>query len=407
MDNDITIVIHHGGRFETKKDGEVVYVGDHIEQLFGLEEDTIDTLGYDNLKECWWLAPGRPLKTRLRELSHDKELLEMCFHAKNNEGVVHVYLEHGISEPEGDEVPQLIPMTPNPKTLVSETTSNLSSCIPNTPLGQNTFTSPEQPTRTIFSDEPTSNTPGQPNSAPPAQPNSAPQAQPTSNHPAQLSPSYSLQPKPTIHLKPSPPQSLHPSPPPLQLQPSLNQCLFPYHSIPTTTTKKSTTSIIKNSKFTPRKCAVKKYTIPPPRRVTRSASRFASKGKKVPTVTLLSSDSSDSYKSAKDALYRPGPEAFENSSDDDSDSKVAAARTREQIRQKHKICLEDLCDKDDLIVQNSDEKVDLGQVIGKVSEVQAPYDIFDAYHDDSDGNDSWQSEEMNTLPNSDKEWLKS
>ncbi|RYR20690.1 hypothetical protein Ahy_B03g065909 [Arachis hypogaea] len=72
MDDDIIIVIHHGGSFETKEDGEVVYVRDQIKQLFGLEEDTLDVfsiknyykvLGYDNLKECWWLSPGRPLKT--------------------------------------------------------------------------------------------------------------------------------------------------------------------------------------------------------------------------------------------------------------------------------------------------------------------------------------------------------
>ncbi|XLR06752.1 hypothetical protein S83_034690 [Arachis hypogaea] len=84
MDDDITIVIHHGGSFETKEDGELVYVGDQIEQLFGLEKDTLDVfsirnyykvLGYDNLKECWWLAHGRPLKTGLRALSHDNEPL--------------------------------------------------------------------------------------------------------------------------------------------------------------------------------------------------------------------------------------------------------------------------------------------------------------------------------------------
>ncbi|RYR07902.1 hypothetical protein Ahy_B05g075395 [Arachis hypogaea] len=158
MDDDITIVIHHEGSFETKEDGEV---------LFGLEEDTLDVfsirnyykvLGYDNLKECWWLAPGRPLKTGLRALSHDKELLEMCFHAKNNEGVVHVYLEHGNSEHKGDEVPQLVPMTLNPKIMVSDTTSNPSSCIPNTALEQNTITFPEA----------NSVPPGQLNSAPPS-----------------------------------------------------------------------------------------------------------------------------------------------------------------------------------------------------------------------------------------------
>ncbi|RYQ98042.1 hypothetical protein Ahy_B08g094122 [Arachis hypogaea] len=178
MDDDIKIIIHHGESFETKEDGEVV-----------------------------------PLKTGLRALSHNKELLGICFHAKNNEGVVHVYLEHGSTEPEGDEVPQLIPMTPNPKTPVSDNTLNPSSW--------------------------------------------------------------------------------------------------------------------------------KKVV------------------GEVPTVTL-SSDSSDSYESAKDELFRPGPEAFENSSDDDSDSEMAVARTRElkmkKNKEKHKICLEDLCEEDELIVQNCYEQ---------------------------------------------------
>ncbi|RYR42840.1 hypothetical protein Ahy_A08g039281 [Arachis hypogaea] len=346
IDDDITIVIHHGGSFETKEDGEVVYVKDQIEQFFGLEEDTMDVfsirnyykvLGYDNLKECLWLVPRRPLKTGLRALSHDKELLEMCCHAKNNEGVMHVYLEHGSTEPKGDEVPQLIPMTPNPKTPVSDTILNPSS--------------------------------SQPKSKPIAQINSSPTAQPTSDP----------TPKSTTSTPPSQPISM----PLFRLcssKPKINKL---EKSIPTTTIKKSTTNVKKNSKSTPRKGTVKKVTIPSPKRVTRSASRSAPIGKKVvgkvPTVTL-SNDSSDSYESAEDELYRPGPEAFENSSDDDSDSEVAAARTKElkmkKNKGKHKICLEDLCEEDELIVQNSDKEVDLGQVIGK---------------------------EMKTLPNSDEE----
>ncbi|QHN78550.1 proteoglycan 4-like [Arachis ipaensis] len=394
MDDDITIVIHYGGSFETKEDGEVVYVGDQIEQLFGLEADTLDVfsirnyykvLGYDNLKECWWLVPGRPLKTGLRALSHDKELLEMCFHAKNNEGVVHVYLEHGNSEHEGDEVPQLVPMTANPKIMVSGTTSNPSSCIPNTALEQNTITFPEA----------NSVPPGQLNSAPPSQPHSKPQTKPTSNYPAQPTFEPVAQPTTTPPAQPTSTPPAQPKPMPISnpcsSKPKNNKS---EKSIPPTTTKKSETSVKKNSKSTPKKGAVKKVPIPLPKRVTRSASRFAPKEKKVvgevPSVTL-SSDSSDSYESAKDELYRPGSEAFESSSDDESDSEVATARPRElkmkKNKAKGKICLEDLCEEDELIVQNSDEEVDLDQVIGKAPELQPPYDAFDAYHDDSDGND--------------------
>ncbi|RYR46328.1 hypothetical protein Ahy_A07g032072 [Arachis hypogaea] len=375
MDNDITIFIHHEGSFETKEDGEVVYVRDQIEHLFRLEEDTLDVfsirnyykiLGYDNLKECWRLAPGMPLKTGLRALSHNKELLKMCFHAKNNEGVVHVYLEYGNFEHEGDEVPQLVPITSNPKTLVSDTIANPSSCIPNTPLEQNTITFPE----TNFAP------PDQPNSASPTQPNFEPQTQPTSNHLVQPTSEPLAQPKskhsaqtnssPAAQSTSDPtPQSTTSTPPsqpksmplfrPCSFKPKTNKS---EKSIPTTTTKKSATSVKKNSKSTPREGAVKKC---------------------------------HSYESAEDELYRPRPKTFDNSSDDDSDSEVAAARTRElkikKNKAKGKICLEDLCEEDELIVQNSDEEVDLGQVIEKVSEVQPPYDAFDAYHDDFDEND--------------------
>ncbi|RYR26631.1 hypothetical protein Ahy_B02g060907 isoform A [Arachis hypogaea] len=310
----------------------------------------------------------------------------MCFHAKNNEGVVYVYLEHGNSEHEGDEVPQLVPMTPN------------------------TITFPEANSAPL----------GQLNSVPPSQPHSKPQTKPTSNYPAQPTFEPAAQPKskpavqPNCSLAAQPHPHFQPSPPP-HLYPSLNQCLFLIHVLLNqkiinlrSLFHPPLQRILKQS--TPKKGAVKKVPIPPPKRVTRSASRFAPRGKKVvgevPSVTL-SSDSSDSYESAEDELYRPGPEAFESSSNDESDSEVATARPRElkmkKNKAKGKICLENLCEENELIVQNSNEEVDLGQVIGKAPEVQPPYDAFDAYHDDSDGNDSWKSEEIKTPPNSDEE----
>ncbi|RYR64239.1 hypothetical protein Ahy_A03g010366 [Arachis hypogaea] len=208
-------------------------------------------LGYDKLKECWWLVPGRPLKSGLRALSSDSEVLEMCFHATNNHRVVHAYLEHGVSENEAEE----------------------------------NFT-------------------------------------------------------------------------------------------PTTTTVKNFTPILtKKFKSTPKISATKNNTTSIPRRVTRSASRFASKEKKVAgevvTVTLSNSERNDSYKSVEDELYRLGPEAFENSSDYDSDCEVVTARIREcknkKGKGKFKLCLEDFCDEDEVIVRNSDEDIDLGYVLGKVN----------------------------------------
>ncbi|QHO15849.1 uncharacterized protein DS421_10g298450 [Arachis hypogaea] len=54
-------------------------------------------LGYDKVEHCWWLVFNRPLETGLRKLHTDVELLEICFHAERNNGLVYVYYEHGVS----------------------------------------------------------------------------------------------------------------------------------------------------------------------------------------------------------------------------------------------------------------------------------------------------------------------
>ncbi|RYR42125.1 hypothetical protein Ahy_A08g038582 [Arachis hypogaea] len=281
-------------------------------------------LEYDNLKECWWLVLGWLLKSGLRALSSDNELLEMCFHATNNNEIVHVYLEHGVSELEVEE-----------------------------------------PT-TIYRIQPTTTPPVQPIQSPPTQPTSSALAHITSSPPIQTT---------------SKPRDKHLTNPASKAKSNPIK-----NSIPTTTiVKNSTLTITKKSKSTPKISATKKTTTSLPRRVTRLTSRFAPKGKKaagkVVTMTLSSSESNDFYESAEDELYIPGPEIFENLSDYDFDLRW--------LRQG--------------LGSNSDEDINLGYVLGKVSDVQKSYDAFDAYHDDSDGNDSWHSEEMKILPNSNEE----
>ncbi|XLR58143.1 hypothetical protein S83_008815 [Arachis hypogaea] len=108
IDEDITIVYHHGGSFVAKPNGSLVYDNDYTNELTGLDEDLLDVfslrnyykvLGFDNMVECWWVILGRPMKSELRALSHDKELVEMCFYTNNNEGRVHIYYEHGVFQP--------------------------------------------------------------------------------------------------------------------------------------------------------------------------------------------------------------------------------------------------------------------------------------------------------------------
>ncbi|RYR19389.1 hypothetical protein Ahy_B03g064158 [Arachis hypogaea] len=52
------------------------------------------------MKKVWWQVPGMSLEVGLRRLDSDNELREMCCHGGNNNEIVDVYIEHGISEPE-------------------------------------------------------------------------------------------------------------------------------------------------------------------------------------------------------------------------------------------------------------------------------------------------------------------
>ncbi|RYR53010.1 hypothetical protein Ahy_A06g027857 [Arachis hypogaea] len=61
-------------------------------------EDYYKKIGYDNVTHCWWLVPNRSLQTGLRAMTHDKELMEMCYLAQNNKRASHVYYEHGVSK---------------------------------------------------------------------------------------------------------------------------------------------------------------------------------------------------------------------------------------------------------------------------------------------------------------------
>ncbi|RYQ98973.1 hypothetical protein Ahy_B07g086815 [Arachis hypogaea] len=146
MDKRITIVYHHGGNFITKSNGSLVYDNDHTDELTRLDEDVLDVfslrdyykvLGYDNMVKCWWLVPGRSMKSGLRALSHDKELVEMCFYAQNNRGTVHIYYEHGVSQPMVEkEAPELRELTPNAtgvENVVEGTTPSPKNNTPTSP----------------------------------------------------------------------------------------------------------------------------------------------------------------------------------------------------------------------------------------------------------------------------------
>ncbi|RYR49297.1 hypothetical protein Ahy_A07g035721 [Arachis hypogaea] len=86
----------------------MVYYPDNKACLGDLDVDTLDAfylrnyhkkLGYDKIKQYWWHVPGKGLENGLRSLNNDKEIREMVKCAKINNGVIDVYLEHGVSLP--------------------------------------------------------------------------------------------------------------------------------------------------------------------------------------------------------------------------------------------------------------------------------------------------------------------
>ncbi|MED6171220.1 hypothetical protein PIB30_038755 [Stylosanthes scabra] len=119
----LTLVYHHGSNLVTKDNDSVVYEGHNIDVQDRLDEDTLDVfavrdhhhaLGYPKILDVRWLEPGREIATGLRTIGTDRDLLEMCRLARENNNKVHIYYEHVVSEPQVEEdVPQLIEMTPN------------------------------------------------------------------------------------------------------------------------------------------------------------------------------------------------------------------------------------------------------------------------------------------------------
>ncbi|XLS90359.1 hypothetical protein HN51_066367 [Arachis hypogaea] len=103
-------------------------------------------------------------------------------------------------------------------------------------------------------------------------------------------------------------------------------------------------------------------------------------------------DSHDSYKSAEDSLYKPGPQ--DSSTESDIEGGLSAARLRE-FKLKHapgaawKKGKEKILEEDNgLVVENSNEEVDWAQVLSNRENNQESYYAYDPIHDDSNGNDS-------------------
>ncbi|RYR71131.1 hypothetical protein Ahy_A02g005428 [Arachis hypogaea] len=332
----ITIIFHHGGSFITEADGSMSYNGGEICELPDVDTDTLDVfffrdyhknIGYDKVSQTWWLVPNKPLQTGLRAITDDKELMEMCYLAQENKGVIHVYYEHEVSEPVYIEEAE--PMASKGKELMVIST--------------------------IF---PTPN--------------------PTTN--------ATTEPIPTT------------TPCTLTSEPKK----------PTDTTKPKESPSLVSAVAYGRRPLTRAAT-------TGNIARIIRKGKqpKIAFVALSSSnessDSHDSDDSAEDEPYRPSGD--EVSSEEELPLDRLAAKTNVKLRTKTdkkltKLKKAVMVEDDGAVCADSDSEDDeiIFGPIPKFGSSVAPYhDVQDEAYNDSDGGDSWHSEEMKTPPNSEDE----
>ncbi|RYR30858.1 hypothetical protein Ahy_B01g055628 [Arachis hypogaea] len=193
-------------------------------------------------------------------------------------------------------------------------------------------------------------------------------------------------PKPATNQKPKPPTTSKLKPPTKPILPKSVSTATP-NSTPKSTLKKKTPTTTHNF---------------------RPCTRSVAKGKAVMQARQEGGDalSSDSYDSDEDSLYKPMIE--DSSSDDDAyDNDVCKAKTvKKDIIFKHAHAAAFAKDKDQVTVEDdafveevSDGDVDLCFVGGTGDDAYNAYDPGA----DSDGTNSWHSEEMKTPPNSEDE----
>ncbi|KAL4392134.1 hypothetical protein AHAS_Ahas03G0314700 [Arachis hypogaea] len=149
------------------------------------------------------------------------------------------------------------------------------------------------------------------------------------------------------------------------------------------------------------------------RPLTRSAAtgtfgRASVKGNDLKTVFVSlsseeeSSDSHDSYDSVEDEPYRPAADDVSSEEEEVVGQRSTGKKSdAKDVNEKSSVMLED----DGIVCAESgseDDEFFFGP-IPKVGETGAYYDAQDGAYDESDGEESWHSEEMKTPPNSEDE----
>ncbi|MED6203229.1 hypothetical protein PIB30_113519, partial [Stylosanthes scabra] len=107
-------------------------------------------------------------------------------------------------------------------------------------------------------------------------------------------------------------------------------------------------------------------------------------------------------------MYTPKADEVYSEDDDEDDLIVTQARKKDWKRNQGaginlKKAREEIMLEDDGLVVDSDSDVDLGDVFGNNTNAAGDDATNEAYDVHSDGNDSWESLEMKTPPNSEDE----
>ncbi|RYR50193.1 hypothetical protein Ahy_A07g036774 [Arachis hypogaea] len=349
--------------------------------------------------------------------------MEMCYAAQTNKGVVHVYYEHGVSEPVFDEktglasskgkelivLPDPIPHTypsinvtaniisttspPIPTSEPMNTTIPTPTTIPPTmPTGKG-ISGPKHKSHTTATSVSYSKSPPKEMAAPTA---TAPSVKPTPPPKTMVKPTVATTSKPNPRPKrigqSTAAPTMKPNPPPKSTaQPTSKP-------VTRSTSQKSRRSDI--LKKGPQK--VKNAALHARRPLTRLAAtgtfrRASVKGKDPETVFVSlsseeeSSDSHDSYDSVEDKPYRPAADDVSSVEEDvvgkrstgkKSDAKKRTTTDNKEVNKKSSVMLED----DGIVCAESgseDDEFFFGP-IPKVGETGAYYDAQDGAYDESD-----------------------
>ncbi|RYR27028.1 hypothetical protein Ahy_B02g061355 [Arachis hypogaea] len=408
MDVHLDIMFHHGRKFQKDEKEMTIYSPDKKACIWDIDVDTLDVfwvrnyykeLGYDRIGECWWHVPGRSLDIGLRALNCDDELREMCFMGEKNEGLVDVYFEHAVSTPEileGNEIVEYVEGDhddlrevsdeADPEPLQDETPNQANK--PTTPADETPFNKNTEPVhntsppKTTEPTDPGANNPTTQSSNPNTTPNSIP-SQATTAKPVTTTPPVPQKMKPNSNVNPNLKSNTT----------SSHKATANPKNASKPKPKPNQNSVSKPKPKSKLKIRAKAYC-------TRSASQVRTRKQHEKKKQVLRLSSSEDEHTTEDSSYDPGRD--DSSTDEDVVKKYETKRREpgskhapaEGLAKSKRKFLND----DDALVVDDEDFLEV-PVTGDKN-LDKSYDPGA----ESDGANSWHSEEMKTPPPSEDEF---